>query len=844
MDEKLLRAADELLNSVREVEMEFKDHRADDDFERMLAELNGQKSEQKPSEKAPDEPAKASDTPVKEQQSDAAEKPLETEKPSDTEKADAKSEDKPKTDKKQLPRPQKTPEQLKQEQKKKKEAEARRQDAAVEQARKKREAELVKQLTDIWDNPALADGGRVSMTIKTEQRKAIRITIPPEVRRKAAMEQALSEKQAEAAKKPELQSVFDKPAPQQVEPVIKSDESKSKSEPAAAAAETASASEKKPDIAKHDSSESAPKQPLQKQESAEQAKAVPAYAAAATAIPTVSVTPPAPPIEHIPPQPSETAKTPDRNAEKPAAAESLPKQMKPSAAVAENTRVSKLSVANVIVCCTMFFGFGLFLLFCHRESGFINSENRYLAEKPKLTVEALLDGSYFTDITKWYTDTIPGREELKPISSRIKRMFGITLDDVKITGDITPAVKETLDSSAPVTTTEVTLNTDFTKTESAATTTKKKKKTTEKLADVPDNLTDGVWMGSVIVSGRGENVRAMSAFGGTFGMGKKYADTLNKYRETLGDSINIYTMNIPLSSAYYLPDSFKNNYTSQHDFITNIANDLVGVMNIDVFDALEAHTDEYIYSRTDHHWQPLGAYYAAQVFASRAQFDFPDLSTYTECRIENFVGTMYAYSNYDEDIKNNPDTFIYHKPDNAGSLTVTHYSPTFTNPVRSMLFHDYASGVNCYSAILGGDNMIAEIDTDVHNNRVLVIIKDSFGNALVPYLTHGFERIYVVDFRYFDINGEDFIHEVGATDLLFAVSLASAYTESHINLIGNLRIQGQTPEEVLPPETPDSSMPDENSNGDGGEESSEESSDSEAYTEDESSDTDDPYYGE
>ena len=42
MDEKNNISADELLDSVTEVEMELKDHRADDDFERMLAELNGE----------------------------------------------------------------------------------------------------------------------------------------------------------------------------------------------------------------------------------------------------------------------------------------------------------------------------------------------------------------------------------------------------------------------------------------------------------------------------------------------------------------------------------------------------------------------------------------------------------------------------------------------------------------------------------------------------------------------------------------------------------------------------------------------------------------------------------
>ena len=53
----------------------------------------------------------------------------------------------------------------------------------------------------------------------------------------------------------------------------------------------------------------------------------------------------------------------------------------------------QFAIVNVIVCFAIFFGLGFFLLVCQRESGFIQSENRNLAEKPKLTVQALLDGS-------------------------------------------------------------------------------------------------------------------------------------------------------------------------------------------------------------------------------------------------------------------------------------------------------------------------------------------------------------------------------------------------------------------------------------------------------------------
>ena len=302
-----------------------------------------------------------------------------------------------------------------------------------------------------------------------------------------------------------------------------------------------------------------------------------------------------------------------------------------------------------------------------------------------------------------------------------------------------------------------------------------------------------------------------------FETGALYAKTINKYKEEMPE-VNVYNMTIPTSAAYYMPKNFKDIVADQKDNIDNIASELSGIINVDVYDAIGAHTDEYIYSRTDHHWQPLGAYYAGKVFAEKAGVKYADLKTYEKNKIDGFLGTMYAYSNYDSELEANPDTFIYYKPDNE--YTTKYYNTDFTNGEESSLFFDYAEGVNCYSAIMGKDEEITEITTDVGNGRTLVIFKDSFGNALVPFLTHSFEKIYVCDFRYFDENAIEFCRAVGCTDLLFSISITSCSTEMHITAINNnrvqdsavpLEIQSDEPEESQPEEKPDKneSKPDE-----------------------------------
>jgi len=459
---------------------------------------------------------------------------------------------------------------------------------------------------------------------------------------------------------------------------------------------------------------------------------------------------------------------------------------------------------NAACCLLCIFGIFAYLLFSQRESGFINSENRMLATMPKLTSETYLDGSFAKDMTNYFTDTVPGREKLKRICASITAKYGLK-DSLKVS-NIKTAKKEVLEEPSNIVTT-VTANVNIadvldeedessqedssqqeeqekeekekeTTTTTAATTKKKKEVKT---------FDEGTVYGSVIIEGSGKDVRAISAYYGLFENSESFANVVNSYKKDLGKKVNVYNMPIPISSAFYLPKNFEDTVASQPDNIEVMKRTLKDVISVDAYSKLEEHTDEYIYSRTDHHWQPLGAYYAGQAFAEVAGINYPDLSEYGKYFKEEFCGTMYMYSDYNEELAKNPDTFTYYKPKNE--YKTYYYNTDFTGKTESELFFDYAEGVNTYSVFMGGDQTICQIDTDVKNGRTLVIIKDSFGNALVPFMVNGFEHIYVVDFRYFDINVIKFLKDIKCTDLVFAMSISSMGTPSHIETLDRIRTQ-------------------------------------------------------
>lgn len=290
---------------------------------------------------------------------------------------------------------------------------------------------------------------------------------------------------------------------------------------------------------------------------------------------------------------------------------------------------------------------------------------------------------------------------------------------------------------------------------------------TEAPGDVPDSYREDGESGIKIIGRNGHYMGLMGCWG-TLENCERYAAAVNKAAAGLS-GVNVYNMVIPTSSEFYVPDDVTGFTSSQKEKIDHIAGKLSGVKNIDAHSVLSAHTDEYIYTRTDHHWQPLGAYYAAKAFAEAAGAadKFADISEYTKVTKEGYMGSLYNYSK-SEMLNGDPEPFTMYISPNDGALKTTYYDTSFQNGKESDLFVSRDAGAY-YCSFLGSDDRIAKIETDCGNGKTLVVMKESYGNGLIPFLTQCFQTIYVCDVRYFDLNAVQFCKDVNATDLLFAV---------------------------------------------------------------------------
>ncbi|SDB13277.1 DHHW protein [Ruminococcaceae bacterium FB2012] len=287
-----------------------------------------------------------------------------------------------------------------------------------------------------------------------------------------------------------------------------------------------------------------------------------------------------------------------------------------------------------------------------------------------------------------------------------------------------------------------------------------------------------------IIVGSGKDVRGMSWVTENEENEKKYVKVLNEYKKALGDDVNVYNLICPTASAYYMPEGKFEPSDHQHDTIKRIGEKLEGITNIDIFDTLAAHKNEYIYLRTDHRWQPLAAYYAMQKYDEIAcDNSFRPLDyNYNKNVLEGFCGTMYDFTGYEEFVQN-PDQLIYYEPEENPDVywkEINYWDKTFTKIDEGKghsFYFPVEEGKNAYTSLFGEDEDICEIKTACTNGRTLVMVKDSFGSAAVPFLLENYENIYVIDIRAIGTSIVDLAKKVNADDVLFMISAADLTCE-------------------------------------------------------------------
>lgn len=379
-------------------------------------------------------------------------------------------------------------------------------------------------------------------------------------------------------------------------------------------------------------------------------------------------------------------------------------------------------------------------------------EKRTLKALPEANTSTIFSGKYEKEFEEYYNDHFPLRDQwiefanlLGSFKGKQDQEFRVINTEAPQKNTGAPAVGQTAQESKQepdAAAEEELLNSEFTKVR-----------------------------GVVVVNGR-----VVQNFGGSKATLTPFVNLVNDYRQRLNPKVKMYVMAIPTGGDFYLPPQVNQGIKKEKENIELLGEMIApDIVSIPAYDEIAPHKKEYIMFRTDHHWTGLGAYYAYVAFAKTAGFTPLTLEQMQYVKAEKtFLGSLFSYTK-DRELKKNPDILEYYKIPNNTQVTIHKGGKQSTGAL-------YVEWSNNYGLFLGGDHPLTHIHTDNNSGRKLLMIKDSFGNALAPYLAAHYDDIYVIDYRYFKKSIPKFMEQNNIGEFLYAHNTFAMNSQAAVKL--------------------------------------------------------------
>ena len=200
--------------------------------------------------------------------------------------------------------------------------------------------------------------------------------------------------------------------------------------------------------------------------------------------------------------------------------------------------------------------------------------------------------------------------------------------------------------------------------------------------------------------------------------------------------------------------------------------------SVDVSGALSAHSGEDIYYRTDHHWTSLGAYYGYTAVMEALGMTPVSLSDYEKTTVSNdFYGTIFSSSGV-RWIK--PDSIETYVPEEG--ISVTNYFDG-TPTVGELYVEKHLAQKDKYSFFLGGNQPLCMVKGRDPNAPKLLLIRDSYADAMTPFLAESFSEVHLYDLRYNMMSVRNYIVQNEIDQVVVLYSLSNFISDSNLFLL-------------------------------------------------------------
>ena len=380
--------------------------------------------------------------------------------------------------------------------------------------------------------------------------------------------------------------------------------------------------------------------------------------------------------------------------------------------------MKKIKIIEVIAFLTVVAGISI-LSFTSEDKDFSENENRILAKAPKFSWDKVLDCSFQEELEEYLKDQVCFRDGWISVKTFFQKSTGNT--------DIGGAYvgKEGYDF--------------------------------EKIT--PDDVDD------MLVR---RNTKAVSEY--------------FEYCEKTIDKDKINFIIVPTSGLVYEDKLPKNAVLfDQNKYIDQIS---AGVKNGSLIDSRKVllnAKEENLYYKTDHHWTIDAAFLVSNEWRLKTGKKIIDKKNVTEEIVTTeFKGSLYSKI-LDIDSKNDCIKVINRKEDNNFSVVAD------GKDIGGFYQEDKLKEKDKYAYFFGGNygevvitNKNNKNKTNKINKNNLLVIKDSFANSYVPLIAEEYDKIFMIDLRYYAGDMGAYLEENNITEVMVLYNVSNFISDKNI----------------------------------------------------------------
>ena len=228
--------------------------------------------------------------------------------------------------------------------------------------------------------------------------------------------------------------------------------------------------------------------------------------------------------------------------------------------------------------------------------------------------------------------------------------------------------------------------------------------------------------------------------------------------------IPVYLGLIPTAAEVYrdqLPAGAEN--FDQAAYLKKVRESVPDAVWVDMEKWMDGASGVSLFYRTDHHWTSAGAWHGYAALMEAMGEPFEPLGT-PETVSEDFYGTLYSSSGVHWLAPDTIERYV-----SGEGVTVENFEKGETH---GLYVDSFLGEKDKYASFLGGNTPLYIIrNPEAASGEKLLVVRDSYSDAMAPFLSQYFAEIHLVDLRYYRTSVVEYARENGMDRIFVCYSV-------------------------------------------------------------------------